>query len=102
MFNTAPNFKVVLQTKDFVLIEDVGPWDQVPTVTNRVGAVCEMLIASGKVQRHQRLFYIDSDRMFGEIEFDIEIGFSNFSLPDDPVAGTCLGAWKQIEKHSKK
>jgi hypothetical protein len=97
-----PNFKVILQTGDFVLIEDVGPWDQVPTITNQPEAVVEILTSSGKLQGHQRLFYIDSERVFGELIFETQHGFLNFAAKDDVVAKRCLGAWEQIEKHAKK
>ena len=99
-----PNFKVVLQTGDFVLIEDIGPWTEVPTITNQPEVVCEILISSGNVQQYQRLFYIDADRMFGEMKFDIEHGYSNFDLPasKDKVADVALSAWKMVQKHTKK
>lgn len=102
MFNTAPIYKVVLQTGTFILIEDVGPWEHHTTVTNGAELVVGQLIASGKLQKHQRMFYIDSDRMFGEMLFDIVNGFAGFEMPKDQVAVLALEAWKQVEKHTRK
>lgn len=100
----SPNFRTVLQTTDFVLIEDTGPWEEVPTVTNGVEQVVTHLISVGKVGTGQRLFYVDSDKDISEILFTIVEGFVGFKpmASEDSVAETVLGAWKHILKCSKK
>jgi len=53
-----PNFEIVSQTDDCLVIRDVGPWDQYPTVTNGAEAVVKQLAPQ---LRGRRLEYIDSD-----------------------------------------
>lgn len=53
----SPNYRIVCETPSYVLIEDVGPWDKVPTVTNNPEEVVRQL-APGLGDR--RLYYIDS------------------------------------------
>lgn len=95
------NFRIVLQTGDFVLIQDLGPHDKHLTITNDVENVVRTMVSSGKVQTTQRLFYLDSDMGMDEIEFDVVDGFQRFKFlsPHDEVAKTCQEAWKQVQKH---
>ena len=52
-----PNYEVVRETDDCLLLRDVGPWDAFPTITN----AAEELVAHLKPLRPgQRLEYIDS------------------------------------------
>lgn len=97
------NFRILLQTGDFVLLQDIGPHDQYLTVTNDVENVVRGLVSSGKVQSPQRLFYLDSDLAMDEIEFNVVDGFQRFHFlsPHDEVANTCLGAWKALQKRVK-
>ena len=97
------NFRMVLTTKDFMLLEDVGPRDVWLTITNGVDGVVKELIHNGKLQNYQRLFYIDSMNDIGEIKFTIHGGFERFeplSTKDD-VANLCRGVLMQIKKYSK-
>jgi len=98
------NYRIVLQVKDFVLIQDIGPWDHYLTITNAAERVVTDLIAGGKIQHGQRLFYLDSDKEMDEIEFNVVDGFQRFHClnPKDEVACTCKEAWKQVEKYAKK
>ena len=100
----SPNFRTRLQTTDFVLIEDIGPWEEVPTVTNGVEQVVTHLISIGKVQTGQRLFYVDSDKDISEILFTVVDGFVGFKpmASEDSLAETVSGAWKQILRFNKK
>ncbi len=97
------NYRVVLNIKDFVLLEDVGPHDEWMTVTNAVEGVVKELLSQGKLQWGQRLFYIDSMNALDEIEFNVVNGFQRFKPPkqDDEVAKVCLSAWNQILRYKK-
>lgn len=61
-----PNFTVRHDTTQYVLIEDLGPWDQYPTITNAPEAVVEHMLENGLNDR--RLFYIDSEGQQDEIK----------------------------------
>jgi len=53
-----PNYEIIEQTDEYVLIRDIGPWDIFPTVTNGaeevVGELAQML-------NGRRLEYYDSE-----------------------------------------
>ncbi len=44
-----------------LVIRDVGPWDEHPSVTNAAEEVVEELFAAGKLPEGRRLFYFDSE-----------------------------------------
>jgi len=101
-----PVFRIVFNTKDFLLIEDVGPWDQFQTITNGAQEVLLHLAGLGHLQTHQRLFYIDSDGEMDEIIFSIGSKFQEFKPIGgvDEVGFRCHSAWKWVElsrKHSR-
>jgi multidrug efflux pump subunit AcrA (membrane-fusion protein) len=50
-----------------LVIKDVGPWDQHPTVTNDAENVVRSLAAQGHLPEGRRLFYYDSDGRLDEI-----------------------------------
>ena len=51
-----------------LVIRDVGPWDQHPSVTNDAEAVVEDLVRSGRLPEGRRLFYYDSEGQRDEIK----------------------------------
>ncbi len=53
-----PSFIIVSETDDCVLIRDVGPWTQHPTVTNAAERVVEILAPK---LRGRQLEYYDSE-----------------------------------------
>lgn len=57
----------VNRDRGYVLIEDVGPWDKFPTVTNAAAWVVEQMFATGEILEGERLFYIDSEGNTDEI-----------------------------------
>lgn len=61
------NFKILRQTAEFILIQDVGPWDRYPTVTNDAEDVVARLTTGGKLRTGCRLFYGDSQGRIDEI-----------------------------------
>lgn len=63
-----PNYKVIESNEDRVVLQDVGPWDQYPTITNTVEAVLQqvagMLLVNLQVDESHNgpnLYYIDSE-----------------------------------------
>lgn len=50
-----------------LVIQDVGPWDRHPTITNDAEAVVAELVARGELPSGRRLFYIDSEGQKDEI-----------------------------------
>jgi hypothetical protein len=50
-------FRVIRETREQVVIEDVGPWNEHPTVTNDAEWVVEQLAAT---LRGRTLLYFDS------------------------------------------
>jgi hypothetical protein len=52
------NYVTHNETDDYIVLEDIGPWDRYPTITNAPEATCEAMLArlSGR-----KLYYIDTD-----------------------------------------
>lgn len=50
-----------------LVIRDIGPWDQHPSVTNDAEAVIEELAAAGNLPNGRRLFYFDSEGQKDEL-----------------------------------
>lgn len=72
--NTQPSFEVLGvihftagKTSEALVIRDVGPWDQHPTVTNGAEDVVRRLFAAGLLPAGRRLFYFDSSGDLDEI-----------------------------------
>lgn len=61
------NFGIEVIVPNFILIRDLGPWDECPTVTNDAEGVVKRLLESGKLEVGDRLFYFDSEGEFGEL-----------------------------------
>lgn len=76
-----PNFKIIRYTNKYILIQDIGPWDKFPTVTNGAEKVVDMML---EILDGRRLFYIDSDNVTSELvikdgKFD---GFASITSRD--------------------
>lgn len=65
--NRHANFKIVSSTRDWLVIRDVGPWDQYMTVTNAAEQVVEDLIVGKVLHSGQRIAYYDSGGDLDEI-----------------------------------
>jgi hypothetical protein len=50
-----------------LVIRDLGPWDQYPTITNDAEHVVETLVKEGELSHSRRLLYYDSDNNLDEI-----------------------------------
>lgn len=70
------NYAVKEITDKHMLIEDLGPWDEYPTVTNAVEVVVEEL--RGQLNG-RKLFYVDSEGVVDEIVYDRDGKFSHFA-----------------------
>jgi hypothetical protein len=56
-----PNYSIEPVNDDRILIRDLGPWDQYPTVTNNTEAVvAELVVAYGEDLAGRELHAIDS------------------------------------------
>lgn len=57
-----PNYETVSVTDQRILLRDLGPWDQYPTITNNAEAVVrQMTTAYGEDLGGRELHYIDSE-----------------------------------------
>lgn len=80
-----PNYETVDVNDQRILIRDLGPWDQYPTVTNNAEAVVQELVdVYGKDLCRRRLFYFDSEGDMDEllVKDGIFAGFK-FLPPDE-------------------
>ena len=56
------NFEIVEDREgEPLVIRDLGPWDEHPTVTNAAEEVVAELFAAGSLPEGRRLFYFDSE-----------------------------------------
>jgi hypothetical protein len=79
-----PSFITVLETDQYIVIRDVGPWDIYPTITN--GAEIVVRIIALTMTESQRLFYYDSEGELGELEIkDGQFDDYGNEIPEDLV-----------------
>ena len=79
-----PNFSIVLRPLASdptapLIIRDLGPWNQYPTVTNAAEDTIQWLAENGYLSKGRRVFYFDSE---GDLdELIIEDGkFKDFGI----------------------
>lgn len=65
--NNHAQFHIIYNSQNRVLIEDLGPWDQCPTITNDVDFVLGDLFRTGRLQPWQTLLYVDSEGQTDQI-----------------------------------
>ena len=75
------NYAVVDDSDDILVIKDIGPWSNYPTVTNDAEAVVEEL--SPRLNG-RRLYYFDSDKEIGELFIKDGI-FNGYSFGGPPI-----------------
>jgi len=73
-----PNFKILSIRPDMVVINDVGPWDVFPTVTNNPETTIETLRSGGVLVPGARLFYLDSYGDKGELKMGEDGKFEGY------------------------
>lgn len=62
------NYSIMQDIYDEALvIKDIGPWEQHPTITNDAENVVADLHCEGRLPLGRRLFYYDSEGGFSEI-----------------------------------
>ena len=60
-----PNYAIIKELPTHILIEDLGPWSQYPTITNAAEETVESLAPR---LNGRRLFYIDSEGQTDELK----------------------------------
>ena len=62
-------FSISFEDSERLVLLDVGPWDQYPTITNDAEGVVERVVRgeSGKGLGNRRLFYVDSEGLIDEL-----------------------------------
>lgn len=63
-----PNYRILGVHVDHIIIEDLGPWDKFPTITNGAEEVVQDLFKMAKLSEGQRLFYVDSEGQIDELK----------------------------------
>jgi hypothetical protein len=65
---THANYRIIRDVAgEPLLIEDRGPWNEHPTVTNDAEWVVLKLVSEGKLPDGRGLLYVDSERVIDEI-----------------------------------
>lgn len=75
IFGKKPQYQVLKETPDYILIMDTGPWDEYPSITN---CVEDVLYDLRDKLKGRQLFYIDSEHKVDEIKYSTEIIFQGF------------------------
>lgn len=65
--NRKANYIILKEEGNRIVIRDVGPWDQHPSVTNDAENVVQILTAQSHLPEGRRLLYYDSDGRLDEI-----------------------------------
>lgn len=71
--------KTLESTPEVLMIEDDGPFDKYPTITNSAREVVDALIKSGELVPGRKLRYYDSHGDMDEIVWSMERGFIDFA-----------------------
>ena len=76
--NREANYIIVGEDQNMLVIRDVGPWDQHPSVTNDAENVVLELAGQNLLQPGRRLLYYDSDGRLDEmlIKDGVFLGFA--------------------------
>lgn len=96
-------YRTIASLSGWVFVQDIGPWDEHPTVTNDAENVVADLVVAGELPPGRRLFYIDSEGQVDEL-LVAEGQFAGFApgpyrLPlDNPDAQT----GKEIMAHAEQ
>jgi hypothetical protein len=72
-----PNYTVLTSRKDFLILQDVGPWDQFPTITNGAEQVVKECHEDAG-RRGKRILYVDSEGELSELVHDFQGKFVDF------------------------
>jgi hypothetical protein len=83
-FGNRARYKIVGNAKDQpLLIRDVGPWDQHPSVTNDAEDVVKELVAKGFLPEGRELYYYDSENSLDAIKVKNGVfnGFGPATIP---------------------
>lgn len=69
---TAPSFRITGGCSGYLILRDIGPWNQFPTITNEVEFVLKHIRDNyandhANNNKPKRVFYIDSEGQLNEI-----------------------------------
>lgn len=68
--SNAARFEIVEHDPHQVVLRDLGPWNEHPTITNDAEGVVERLILASMVKADIRLLYFDSEGEVTELRHD--------------------------------
>jgi hypothetical protein len=87
-----PRYEIIAMNAKGIILRDVGPWEDWPTVTNAAEVVVDELNKRLILSPGMRLFYVDSDGEPGEILLYDDMTFKGFRpMPEnDPLANEAL------------
>ena len=90
------NYRIEASSSTHILLRDLGPWDQHPTITNDAEAVVEDLAA---ILPGRKLYYIDSTGETGEllVKHGQFAGFS-YGGPKKSKVGGCTASLAEMKK----
>lgn len=96
-------YSVIISRTEFVLIKDVGPWDEFLTVTNAAESVIQELFAEGHLHFLPRLFYVDTDEQVDELRYSIEGIKARFTgygsiLQEDTIGQLAVKGYEELKK----
>jgi len=80
------NYVIVADSKEKIVIRDIGPWDRYATVTNAAEGVVEELFRRGVLPQGKLLLYYDSSGDLDQLLHDGAGVFTGFA-PAPPAAG---------------
>lgn len=78
------NFEIYKETNEYILLKDIGPWDQHRTITNDAETV---VYALRDRVRGRLLFYIDSSGDIDRLVIDAQGRFCGFRRQSPPGYG---------------
>jgi hypothetical protein len=81
-----PSFTIVVEesTPEYLIIRDIGPWDQHRTVTNAAEETVEILVEQGHLPKGRKLYYYDTENNLDELLIDEDGQFAGYSAGGPP------------------
>ena len=61
------NFVIIIDQPEYMVIDDLGPWDEFPTITNSAE---EVVLELASRLNGRRLFYCDSEDVYDELKVE--------------------------------
>jgi hypothetical protein len=61
------NIEIISNESNIIIIKDIGPWDNHPTITNDAEGVVSRLWRGCHLSNQKRLYYYDSEGQMDEL-----------------------------------